>query len=763
MYTRVQFVFIPPTEALWQPARKSTANENRRPIYVFSTDLANSAADAVLKNCYDSIVQFHNAQPKGPGYLCLSKKQEPKKAVNSTSTRNLSGSDNEKEDNTRATKRRSSRLSASDETPATKKLRSGRQADDAKRTRFSRRLRRQQQSSASPPSSPASDHSSSDSQASPPASQRGRGRQRPSRGAARRRGGQRGRGRGRRQFGGRRGGEVEEEEEEEAEEDSDNEEEDEGEHEEERDDDGEMDESRETDKLEAEGDGEVSAQSPGDAYDDKQDTSPRDPSTNLPQQTPSEQQSMVDKDNNYTICHGTPRTKGGRSAAVDMSSPASQTRQLKSAAVSSPTGTAPPSESSHPTPHDTSSLSVADKQQKPAPSNVSGITSGSRSQDLMIGGQQPHSDMHKDAAAPNNWPGGLGHQFSHVPPGYYGAGIHPMHYASHATQHVPSANYSYGMYPWGAHHVGQPSRDPQHPYATHESAQHARSATAASSQAGHLSQSGGHASVPPAAYQRHPHTVHHSHPPVSTPSETGKEITSAGSQGRESAGTTPSHEKHPTQPHHAHSHASLHQLSGPGSAQVHHAFPRPPHTLTTEQLSAATAVHHHPAAAAAPFTYGFDPSNPAALSHMHHLWQQQQHQIRAAGVHPSHLPPHLQHTATAAGMWYSPHVQQLMQHGGALTDESAKRRALAAQSAGSKHPQVDASAALRMNSNRNNNNSNTEQSSLVTTVRGIHSPSPHSQTMLLYGNTNSDPSPQATEWTRRSTGDIQSLTGSIPR
>ena len=733
--------------------------------------MANSAADAVLKNCYDTIVQFHNAQPKGPGYLCLSKKEEPKKAVNST--HNASGSENEKEGNARAPKRRSSRLSASDEAPATKKLRSGRQAEDAKRTRFSRRLRRQQQASTSPLSSPASDHSSSDSQPSPLASQRGRGRQRSSRGAAGRRGGRRGRGRGRRQSGGRRGGEVEEEEEEEERErDSDDDrEEDEGEQVEEKGEDGEMDDSRDTDKLEAEGDGEVSARRPGDAYDDRQDENPRDPSVNLPPQTLSEQQSMVEEDDNYTICHGTPRTKAGHSAAVDMSSPVSklpQTRKPKSATVSSPTGasaTTPPSVSSHPAQHNISSLGVTDKQQKQTQSNIPGIGGVSRSQDPMLGGQQPRSDLHKDATAPNNWPGGLGPQFSHVPPGYYSAGIHPMHYAPHATQHVPSANYSYGMYPWGAHHVGQPSRDPHHPYATHEGAQqHARSVAAASSQAGHLSQSAGHASV---AYQHHPHTVHHSHPTASTPSETGKEMSSAGSQGHESAGTTPSHEKHPlpsTQPHHAHSHASLHQLSGPGSAQaqVHHAFPRPPHALTTEQLSAATAVHHHPAAAAAHFPYTFDPNNPAALSHMHHLWQQQQHQIRAAGVHPSHLPPHLQHTATAAaGMWYSPHMQQLMQHGSALPDEAAKRRALAAQTAGSKHPPVDASAALRMNSNRNNN---TEQS--LVNLPGIHSTLRSHPRTILYRNTDFTPTSHATEWTRRSTSDVQNgsrLTGSFPR
>ena len=731
---------------MWQPARKSTANENRRPIYVFSTDLANLAADAVMKNRYDTIVQFHNAQPKGPGFLSLPKEEEAKKETISAHK----ASDNEKEGNTRAPKRRSSRLSASDETPSTKKLRSGGQtklSEDSKRTRFSRRLRKRQQTSSSPPSSSASDHSSSDSQPSP-VSYRRRGGQRSNRGGARK--GGRGRNLGQQR------GEIEEA--------SEKEEEDEEEEEGGGEEDGKMRVSRDADRVEAAED--HTARRTGDAG---QDISPHESAQTLTQQTLS-QQTPAEEENNYTICHGTPRTKN----TVDMSSPASkpllQTRLPKSTAVSSPSGascTTPPSVS-HPTQHDIASLSVVEKQQKQSLSNTPVAVSGSRTQDPMLG-QHAHPDLHKDATAPNNWPGGLSHQFSHVPGGYYSAGIHPMHYPPHATQHVPGANYSYGMYPW----VGQPTRE-QHSYVTHESAQQlARSV--ASSQAGHLSQSAGHTTSPHVAYQHHPHAVHHLRPSASTPSETGKELSSASSQGHESGSAVmkhpPSHEKHSlpsTQPHHVHSHSALRQLTGPGStqaaslSQVHHAFPRP------EQMSAATAVHHPgAAAAAAAFPYGFDPSNPAALSHMHHLWQQQQQQIRAAGVHPSHLPPHLQHPSAAAGMWY-PHMQQLM-HGGlpeGIPDESAKRRAVVAQSSGSKHPPVD----VRMNSNRNNNNDDYDtQRSL--TLHQVHPPSglqSHvpSHSMLPRGDADLAATSQAMEWTRHGATDVQKithLTSSFPR
>lgn len=735
----------PLTEALWQPAKKSNINENRRPIYVFSTDLANSAADAVLKNRYDTIIQFHNAQPKGPGFLRLLK-DSSKRETNSV--QKDSDDEDERGGTARAPKRRSSRLSTSDETPTTKKLRSGGQmksSDDSKnpRTRFSRRIRKQQHTSRSPPSSPTSDHSDSGSQPSP-VTHRGRGGQRSSRGGGRRVG--RGRGRGGRESplvnSGRRQRRVVEGEQEDDSEEEDDEQDDE------REEDGQMDDSRDTDKVETAEDGEdkdnISKRQP-DTYHGRQDMSPPESAPTLDTQ-PSSQQPVGKEENNYTICHGTPRTKG--SHAVDMSSPAAKAPHLpKSTAVSSPSGascTTPPSVS-HPTQHDIASLGLAEKRQQMS-STTPAVIVGSRPQDPMLG-HHPAQDLHKDAAAPNNWPGGLGPQFSHIPGGYYSAGIHPMHYPPHATQHVPG-NYPYGVYPWAPHPVGQHARE-QHPYVTHESvAQHANRSTA-SSQAGHLSQT----ATSHVAYQ------HPTHNPHSASTETGKEMNSAGSQGRESGSAVmkppASHEKHSLpspQTHLAHSHSTLHQLAGSGStqaaalSQVHHAFPRPPHALTTEQISAV----HHPAAA---FPYGFDPSNPATLSHMHHLWQQQQHQIRAAGVHPSHLSPHLQHHA--AGMWYAPHMQQLM-HGG-IADESAKRRA--AQSAGSKHPSVDASA-LRMNSNRNNNTTSTLlHLQQVRTHTGQQS---QSHNTMLHGETEFTATSQAMDWTRPNTADVQLTSGSFP-
>ncbi|CAI8002406.1 hypothetical protein GBAR_LOCUS3386, partial [Geodia barretti] len=185
----------PEDEALWQPAHKSTATENRRPIYVFSTDMANAAADAVLKNRYDSIIQFHNAQPKGPGFLRPSTNDTGRRDDTNNSndvTRDSSESDDEGEGGgargggsgggggrgggvvrgvnevNKAPKRRSSRLSTSEDTPTAKRLRGGGQArrgsDNSKQTRYSRRLRKRQQASSSPPSSPAESANQSSSE-----------------------------------------------------------------------------------------------------------------------------------------------------------------------------------------------------------------------------------------------------------------------------------------------------------------------------------------------------------------------------------------------------------------------------------------------------------------------------------------------------------------------------------------------------------------------------------------------------------------------
>ena len=714
------------SEALWQPARKSTGTENRRPLYVFSTDMANAAADAVLKNRYDTIVQFHNAQPKGPGFLRLSRKDSGKRET-ASNTRESSESDGGGgggrggNGGGRAPKRRSSRLSATEEAPMTKKLRGGGQkaSDNSRQTRFSRRLRkRQEQGSSSPPSSPDSaDRSSSEEEEeeqgeesevestrspAPVVAQRGRGGRSSGRGG-RRGGGRGGGGRGRRNSspvtnsGGRRGrtggveeewdGDTEEEEEKEGEEESEKEPNDEDLH-----------APRNTDRPETAGDEEERGDSlntgPTSAYGAGK-------GAGLPRPTPhpSQLQSVEQEgENNYTICHGTPRSKGGRVASVSSPAPHNPLSPHRRVSPMGGVSSAVPisTVSAHHTQHDIASLGViSDKQSSSSLSGASphghpGSGPAGRGDPMMGGASAIHPNTHhKDpaaavaaATAANNWPAGLGPQFAHVPGGYYGAGIHPLHYPPHlAAQHVPGANYSYGVYPWGTPHPvgGHPSRDhqQQHLYGGHEGHQHR---AVPSSQ--HL--------TPP-----QPGTSGgHFHPAHRSSADVGKD--SGG--GTSSHETTPSHDKqHPLSTSH-----SLRQLP---STHIQHqtaaaAFPRPPHP---DQLSAV-----HPAAAA--FPYGFDPNNPAALSHMHQLWQHQQQQMRAAAVHPSHLSPHLQHTA-AAGMWYPHHMQTLIQHGGGggvPPDDSAKRRALAAaaaaqqQSGGvAKHTPVD---ALRMNSNRNNSN-----------------------------------------------------------
>ena len=751
------------TEALWQPAHKSTATENRRPIYVFSTDMANAAADAVLKNRYDSIIQFHNAQPKGPGFLRPSKNDTGRIEDTNNSndvTRDSSESDDEGEGGgasgggsgrgggrggggggvvrganevNKAPKRRSSRLSTSEDTPTAKRLRGGGQArrgsDNSKQTRYSRRLRKRQQASSSPPSSPAEsanqssseeeDESGAESGGSPaplPVTQR-RGGRSGGRGARSRGRGRGGRGRGRRNVSpannssGRRGpaGNVDEK-------DTEDEEEVEGEESEKQAGEGEMDTSRNTDQQETPEDKGDKSNEPqferrmGNPYGVEKVAAG---SPHLTSQRPSLQGGDKEEENNYTICHGTPRSKGSR--AVDVSSPAPHDHLSPQRLVGGSPALATPvsSVAAHHTQHDIASLGVLpDKHQ--SSSTMVGLSSGGAAGrgDPMLGatsalhpnsGGATHHHHKEPAMAPNNWPGGLGPQFAHVPGGYYGAGIHPMHYPPHhAAQHVPGANYSYGVYPWGTPHAvgGHPPRDQQtgHLYGHEGGPQHRQ--TPSSHASHHPSQPGSSGS---GHFQLHP-TTHRSAADMGKDSTGGSSASGASpSQG----GHEPAHDKqHPhSSPNHP-PHHSLRQL--PGSAgvmttlpHVQHpsapAYPRPHPALAPDQISTM-----HPAAA---FSYGFDPSNPAALSHMHQLWQQQQQQMRAAGaVHPTHLPPHLQHPA-AAGMWY-PHMQQLIQHGGGIPpDDSAKRRGVAAASqqgsGGAKHP--PSSDGLRTNSNRNNN------------------------------------------------------------
>lgn len=655
-------------------------------MYVFSTHLANSAAEAVLKGRYDSIVQFHNAQPKGPGFIRL---PQAKDSVGKRETVSASkASESEKEGSMRPPKRRSSRLSATEDTPVSKKLRSGSKAkspvpDDTKQTptRYSRRIRQQQASSmSSPPSSPMSDHSSG-AMSPPTSSSKGRSGQRAGRVGGRRSGG---RASPTVNSSRRRDEESEEDEEEEEEEPL------------------HRDKEEEENEDEEQGDGDLASRRLGGAVDG-QDLSPRDSVQDGSR--PSATQRALQEEDNYTICHGTPRSKG--SGAVDMSSPASRGSQPPSASkppdVTSPSGAHASHQPSHP---DAARLAMGEHQKHISP----GGAGGSLARDPMIS-QHMHHEFHKDA---NNWPAGLGPQFSHVPGGYYGPGIHPMHYTAHpAAQHVAHPNYPYGVpYPWGPHPVGQHPRVPevtQHQYSHTDSLLHGRSSE--TSQSGPSAHSPSHAPTPHVPYPHYLPAAHPVHSPASSSAESGKDSATLTSEGHESTSAAvsaammkpSSHEKHThpaQQPHHAHPHSALRQLPSPGSAHsalppVHHAFPRPPHGLTPEHISGSSAAHH-PSAAAAAFPYGLDPNNQAAL-HMHQLWQHsqmQQHQMRPIAPH---LPPHLQ---ASPGMWY-PHP--LMQ--GGIAEDPSKRRAAAAPAAVSKSMQQVDGAALRMNTNRNNSNS----------------------------------------------------------
>ena len=59
---------LSPPEPLWQPARKQAPGEVLKTIYVFSTQWANKAAEAVMTGKHSSIIHFHQNQPKGPGF-----------------------------------------------------------------------------------------------------------------------------------------------------------------------------------------------------------------------------------------------------------------------------------------------------------------------------------------------------------------------------------------------------------------------------------------------------------------------------------------------------------------------------------------------------------------------------------------------------------------------------------------------------------------------------------------------------------------------
>lgn len=729
--------YIPPSsfpisEALWQPARKHAPGESLKPLYVFSTNMANKAAESVLRGKYDNIIQFHQAQPKGPGFLRL---PQPKSQSESSTTKGGETAESEEATSSRLHKRQTSRPSTEDGTMV-KKLRSGlrnrsesQTAEESKSPphapasslRYSRRLRRQKaDSTGSSPSSPMSQKSPSPT---PPSNQRStrsrasfqrseittpqrstRSRRIPS------------------QENLSKGSPPKPPSTTDHKEDLEN-----------------SQQTGEESTLSAD---EEQEQPPSVSKDmgnqeksvsgNRKEESQHSPLSPSPRETDTTSVPPTSQDEvNYTICHGTPVSK---SPATDISSPKAWEQQQRQRHHYSQQQQQPQQLQGQQTSHSTSNPASVESAFSPCADPASAshafpqYTPVSAHAHHLIGREQtmglPHhislvdQQLHKEQ---NNWSANLASQF----PGYvqtmYNPGLAPM-YPPHAAQAMAAPNYPYPMpYPWGhhAHHMGSHG---DHMMQHH---QHHRSAKSLHEQSGTSSVTGELLQHPRSMDVVQPqHLSQLSHTPQgnlmqqavpsslpSRPSDMNKEPTSFSpdmNASTSSLSKPPMMEKMPV--------AStaglpppptLHQFPTPGSAQHHHqvqhAFSRPPHALTPEHIPHGTPTHPH----APGFPYGFEPG-AHSISAMH-MWQQSQMQPAMRpipGMHPSHLQPHL----ATPSLWYSQPMAPLMPGVGEVPSSGGDHSKVGKKSAksGGKSSQMDGSgsqAKLNQNSNNSNNTS----------------------------------------------------------
>ena len=80
--------FIP--ESLWQPVKPDKPTENYKTKYIFSTHMANRAAEAVWRGKFENVIEYHKGHPKGAGYL-----RPPQKAELGGRTSHSTGSESE--------------------------------------------------------------------------------------------------------------------------------------------------------------------------------------------------------------------------------------------------------------------------------------------------------------------------------------------------------------------------------------------------------------------------------------------------------------------------------------------------------------------------------------------------------------------------------------------------------------------------------------------------------------------------------------------
>lgn len=666
---------------------------------------------------FDNIIQYHQAQPKGPGFIRMPPQQRSKDRGSDTVERDgktTETNDSEEMTPARGQKRRSSRVSATEEHPSSKKLRSSQKSggegpEEMKSPplRSSRRLRsnKQQASSISSPSSSPTSPPPPPSPSPPPPSRRSLRSRGPVSDTPPLRSTRRTRGSSSLEHArpAKSPSPVEKEKELYRED-----EDEEGEQEEE-----EMDhEGLDTVSQVAATKGSSMSMKELERFSETAHEQGIDrpyrqgsPTTGQSPHEPEERSIPSQEEINYTIVHGTP---SGTNMLNDISSPVSgranavwqhhEQQQVHSV-------------DSAPTPgSNTPTFSPSGNVPTPPASRGIGDSGGRR-----MGGQaesnlaqqlghdhQPAKDVGWGAtAAAANLPP----QFHGGYPPMYNPSLHALPYPAHHGQPVPGANYPYAMpYPWGhAPHIGgggvaHPKPQELQHQQVHPSAevlQHPRA-------------------IDHSLLQHHaPHTLTQAwssqHPTPSTISRPNSEIVTSfpASSVADSSVSAPSGlvkppgvDKLPSTTHHPglSTPPTLHQIP---LAQAHHVhahhpgFHRPPHALTAEHMPPGAVHHPH----APTFPYGFE-SNPHALSHQMQMWQQTQMQppsIRPLpGMHPSPIPSHI----PPPGMWYSPMAHLVPGHRGrdpAIIDPSK----LGKKTASKASSKDDGLAA-----NRNANNSN---------------------------------------------------------
>ena len=685
------------SEPLWQPARKHVPNEVLKTVYIFSTQWANEAAEAVTAGKFNTIIQFHQNQPKGPGFhrhppsKPLLKEGPPDKSETQKSDEKKKEEEKDPKINDqlgKGQKRRSGQASLSNDGQSSivKKRRSSiqqcktppKEQSPPPFLRSSRRLRRQKNPSpipSPPPPALIGEEEENDEAQSPPtppslprppSGTRGRITRTSQRLAkARQRNGSTNK---QALPPDRKNSSAEEEDVPES--------------------------SSKKSKINEESgkpdEAKNMAESPKSPVEE--DSPHVDPS-----QVPMSQ--TADEDN-YTICHGTPQTHSPSRA--DISSP----KEWQDPKGQGKRALGPSHQQSvgPPDPSVGGSGGVLSPPQGNSPS-VGGIRVSLDHQPggghVQEGGNvshaltEPHlppSHHHipADYYHHKDWSGLAASPYAGMHGGYPGMYNHPIHglpYAPHSGQPIPGSNYPYAMpYPWSHHHASLGSHrehmiQQQRQAATQgrsgEAIQQMRQGITAESQNyqhGHLRQQ------MPASASR----FKEGYSDAAQPSTSPQGVAHTPAMDKLPVTSAPGHAPPP----------SLHQLGSPVSSphglphhQLTHTLSRPTsHPITHEHLP------HHP------FPYAFETSSHHPL----HMWQQTQmqaQQIRPIpGMHHAHLAPSM----APHGLWYSPAAPPLPPH---LVPGQGQE--LLGKKSGNKMKTSDGDTHhTKITANRNTNNNN---------------------------------------------------------